>query len=685
MNGAAAEEKKGSNNNRLDKEEEESVSTHLSTGKSGKKKRSRSLKNVNRNSYGSIGFKDGGSRSSNDNASVARMDQSASLLNYYSEEITPSAREHDGPVEEPQVVVVPNTAASSAGKCKYVIEPMVFLQSMASSIIGVAYGQFVYNRILDRLIEESRTNGTNMTTLHYTAAAYYTEPSGNTTTMSTSTLPTTTAEPYNPSQYCNTSHVHSHNLTRLAPTNYLANIIITLVTYSMNLSPTFTFPFLGAIQGTRFPHELGGFIPSNYDEIRVRAQEETADLFFKCGICGGIPVILMSNLLGVNCSYLGRKFLIILTQLGFILRFTILLLQCLYPEWPDWVYYAAAGIEGFSGSTSVFYMAIHCTLADTTSPKSRSYRLVLVNYIGSVSSLSVTFLCGYIIKYYGYLYLFIASLALSVVAFLYTLLFITESLVELRNKSIYQRIKSCSLSNIVNSVKVYAPREPKAPRRRSTYDDDASADETDNLLNDSKHGSSVDGMEEEEAEEFTKTRRQSYVLILIVFANFLYNFSGNGLNSIFTLFIMNEPFCFDSIAISNYSLFATVVSLTMSLVVSKFIKCNDLLICIFSVLSHFCNVFCYIYGKTPFLIYLGAVIGCISGLEYGYARSIISKSFKKEEVPDALSLIVTIDTFIGVVSVIIFPVMYAKLVSSGVEILFYICEGVILMVLLCHM
>lgn len=99
--------------------------------------------------------------------------------------------------------------------------------------------------------------------------------------------------------------------------------------------------------------------------------------------------------------------------------------------------------------------------------------------------------------------------------------------------------------------------------------------------------------------------KQPFVLLLIIFANFVYYFGTIGFGSIFTLFLMNKPLSMDSIAISNYTVFGTVITLTSCLFVSRLIKLNDLIICIFSCLSFFTSLFFYIYGSSVTCIYLG--------------------------------------------------------------------------------
>ncbi len=116
--------------------------------------------------------------------------------------------------------------------------------------------------------------------------------------------------------------------------------------------------------------------------------------------------------------------------------------------------------------------------------------------------------------------------------------------------------------------------------------------------------------------------------------------------------------------------------------VSKFIRINDLLINVFSCGSYFASIFCYVYGNSRFYVYLGSAVASISGLHYGYTRSIVSKSMAKHEVSDALSLIIIVDTFISVVSVIIFPMLYSSIVSQGIDIIFLFSNGFILLALI---
>ena len=508
----------------------------------------------------------------------------------------------------------------------YIVEPMAFIQNLASCIMSISLGQFIYSRILNRLIEQY-----NKTNLKSVSIFFFASTNSS----------------------CQTAPTPIHNLTNVyfktaSSNNIISNSLLSDYSFGAGFTQTIT--------------------PDEFEIIRTQAQAETAKLYFMSSIFCGIPVIIMTNLLGVNCSTLGRKSLMLIYLFVMSLKYILLLFQCLNPSWPDWLFYVGAFIEGISGSGGVFYLSLYCYIADLTSPASRSYRITLLNNLNSLATLCVTFACGYVIKYFGYFYLFFASVILMLLSFFYTLLLIPEPLINLHNTSIIQRIKNCSIKRTINCFRVYFSKEI-----------DKCKTESSDLLDANNNSDKII------VQEHTHLSKQTFVLLLIVFANFIYCFGTLGIGSIFTLFLMNTPYCFDSVQISNYSVYSTIVSLVASLLVSRFLKVNDLIICILSVLSYFVSVLCYIFGNTTSYLYLGASIASISGLEYGYIRSIVSKSVEKDEVADALSLILIVDTFIAVVSNVLFPILYSSIVSKGISILFAFSNGFVLIALICHM
>jgi hypothetical protein len=456
-------------------------------------------------------------------------------------------------------------------KCSYIIEPVVFLQNIASSIIGIAFSQFVYNRILTRI--ESNNNN--------------------------STLP---------------------------------------VNFSLHDSSN-----------------------STTNEI-IQAQRETANLFFLMALFGGIPCIFASMILGVNTSKLGRRLLLIISLISINVRNLIYVYQAYYPELPDYIFLVSSLIDGITGSSGVFYLALHCFITDITQLKSRSYRLTLINYTSSITSLIVSYTSGYMIKYLGYFYLFILSFAFNFSALLYTILFVPEPIRSLNNKSLFARIKSCSIKRIFNCIKVYLRKtEPNI---------------VGSINNENSNSNSSIGIDKP---------RQYVVLILLVVANLIYCFGANGVGSIFTLYTMNIPFNWGSIEISTFTFYNTLLSLFLSLVVSKFLKIDDIIICFLSAFSYFISLFIFGFATTSAYIYLGAGVSAISGLEFGYVRSIVSKLVTKYEVADALTLITVVDTFAAVVASIILPYIYSNYVSTMNRLIFFIVAPFIATTCILHL
>ena len=478
-------------------------------------------------------------------------------------------------------------------KCSFIIEPVVFLQTIAGSIIAIAFGQFIYARILNRLIEHESIDMTNLTnsTKHFELS------------------------------YTNDNGVCSLN-------------------------------------------------SSSNDAIRIQAQKESAKFFFICSLFGGLPCIFSTNFFGVNCSKLGRKFLLILGLTIMTMRCIIFLLLAIYPTLPDYLFYICALIDGLSGSNGLFNLILHCYIADLTTTKNRSYRLTFINYIGSVSSLLISYTCGYVIKYLGYIYIFASSLFFYFLSLIYLVVFVPEPLIEVRKKCIWQRLKSCSIRRIKNSFNVLC---------RQKHPVIVNTDETDE--NDSLIIAADDNSQLKEC----GLVRQRCVIIFVVIANLVYCAAGAGVNSIFTLFIMNTPFCWDSVHISTFTLYTTIIHFISSVLVSRFLRVNDILTCIASAASYFATLFLYAFATNSLGIYIGSTAAAISGLEFGLARSFVSKLVTKHEVADALTFIACVDTLTSVMATIIFPFIYEKLVDSHLNILFFIAACFTLITITFHL
>ena len=80
-----------------------------------------------------------------------------------------------------------NIKISTAPKSSYVIEPIAFIQNLASSIISISAGQFIYHRILNRLLREANGGKGNLSQL-LSPQLYNPHPICNQTTDNLTTL-----------------------------------------------------------------------------------------------------------------------------------------------------------------------------------------------------------------------------------------------------------------------------------------------------------------------------------------------------------------------------------------------------------------------------------------------------------------------------------------------------------------
>ena len=61
---------------------------------------------------------------------------------------------------------------------------------------------------------------------------------------------------------------------------------------------------------------------------------------------------------------------------------------------------------------------------------------------------------------YGYFYLFLASLCLALLALIYTLFFVPETLTDLKHKNLLQRLRDCSIRKCFNCFKYCIFKNP---------------------------------------------------------------------------------------------------------------------------------------------------------------------------------------------------------------------------------
>lgn len=88
------------------------------------------------------------------------------------------------------------------------------------------------------------------------------------------------------------------------------------------------------------------------NEADAWAQEQSADLFSKIGLWRSGPIILMTCVLGLYVSKLGRRFVLILPMIGISIQLLIWL-SMIYFKLREYWWYVAGIILGFTGGDGV--------------------------------------------------------------------------------------------------------------------------------------------------------------------------------------------------------------------------------------------------------------------------------------------------------------------------------------------
>jgi hypothetical protein len=321
------------------------------------------------------------------------------------------------------------------------------------------------------------------------------------------------------------------------------------------------------------------------DLFRQQAQEQSANILFYCGLFGGLPAIFSTNWLGVNCRKLGRKTLLVFSLFSMVVRNLMFLMQAIYPLLPDYLFFINSFIDGLCGGNQLYFLVLYCYIADVTPYKTRSYRLTLINYMSSIMFIFVSYGTGYVIKFFGFVWVFGVSLGFHLIALLYAIIFVPEPLGSLRTMTLRTRIRSCSTKRILNSFKVFT--------------------RTIHPVQTTQHTDGPESFLDSNEVRITTKRRQRAILILLVSANVVYIFGSAGIASIFTLFLMNAPLCWDSIYISVFNVYSTVTSLVCSLIVSRYLRVNEIAICIVSILTNMVSSVMYGFTKDLVGVYIG--------------------------------------------------------------------------------
>ncbi|XP_047481677.1 proton-coupled folate transporter-like [Penaeus chinensis] len=164
-----------------------------------------------------------------------------------------------------------------------------------------------------------------------------------------------------------------------------------------------------------------------HPQASVEVQQRFSVFAFYNGVIAAALPLFFILFMGAWSDKYGRKVPLAAVQLGHCLHAVGYLLVALAPSWPPEILLLVTLLDTLGGGTVSFLTATNAYVGDVSSEEARTSRVGLAYSLWFLGGPIGTLMGTYIYSYGGYLYLFATSLALSLLAVTYVIVFLPES------------------------------------------------------------------------------------------------------------------------------------------------------------------------------------------------------------------------------------------------------------------
>ncbi|CAF1435994.1 unnamed protein product [Didymodactylos carnosus] len=198
--------------------------------------------------------------------------------------------------------------------------------------------------------------------------------------------------------------------------------------------------------------------------ISDQIQSATAKLNIIVSLSVTVPAIFSSIILGSNCDIIGRKALITIPFIGKILRYIIMLSVIIW-NLSDIFIIISVILDGMFGTSALTILSTFAFVTDCTTLKQRTSAIIITEVSITFARIVTLVGLGYYLKYFGYLIPFCVALGLSILGFLYSLLFQPESNQTVAHLNILQQIKLVRLKPLFKVLQVFTIKRKSNNRK----------------------------------------------------------------------------------------------------------------------------------------------------------------------------------------------------------------------------
>ncbi|CAF0947857.1 unnamed protein product [Adineta steineri] len=357
------------------------------------------------------------------------------------------------------------------------------------------------------------------------------------------------------------------------------------------------------------------------------SETNNSDVVYRRNIANSIPAIVMSCLLGVLIPFLGKKFVLILPIIGFIIEM-IIALAIIYLKLDIYWWYLSAFMLGLLGNVGLIDYVINLIIVDLTNPSNRSLWFVRFYALKTALTGLITFLISIFVRHHSYVVLFWLALVLLLISVGVVLYCFDLSLYNYTNRNMQTQLMFTFDIFII----FYGER---------------------------------------------RTRKQKFGIFLVLFAYAFYALATSA-ESTFIFALANYPICWSVYMIDLY-LFVIHVSIGIFSILGyhlfRLIIFNDVLVCAISHVFFLISVIWAIFARSYWQVFANSVFYSFAHYQNPLTLAILSKYLRPDEVNIAYIFIIIINQFITSFGDLFFRWIYTMTMMSHRNMGLYLMGG----------
>ena len=164
----------------------------------------------------------------------------------------------------------------------------------------------------------------------------------------------------------------------------------------------------------------------DYDVEDDAVQTQVTKFNMYSSILSAIPGMILALFIGPWSDRNGRKPIMIIPMIGYILSTIFTLINIYFRQWPA-NYLLINGVWGITGGFVVFLIGMYSYIADITSVRARTTRIGVLDIFLFGGVPAGNFLSAYVFKYSGYFGIYGITLGIQIFILLYIIFIITDT------------------------------------------------------------------------------------------------------------------------------------------------------------------------------------------------------------------------------------------------------------------